>query len=54
VSGKTAAEATQLIKDAVGEITIIAGWNLSVSTLFTAVPMASAPPAEPEVYVPSY
>jgi len=54
VSGKTAAEATQLIKDAVGEITIIAGWNLSVSTLLTAVPMASAPPAEPEVYVPSY
>lgn len=54
VSGKTAAEATQLIKDAVGEITIIAGWNLSVSPLFTAVPMASAPPAEPEVYVPSY
>ena len=56
MSGKTATEATQIIKDAVGEITIVAGWNLSLSTPITAVPMAmpSAPPAEPEVYVPSY
>ena len=45
MSGKTAAEAAQLIKYAVGEVTIVAGWNLPVSTLFTAVPMASAPPA---------
>jgi hypothetical protein len=58
MSGKTAVEATQLIKDSVGEIRIVAGWNLSVSTPFTATPMPSAPPAEtneePEVYVPSY
>mmetsp|Transcript_11579 Transcript_11579/g.17796 ORF Transcript_11579/g.17796 Transcript_11579/m.17796 type:complete len:487 (-) Transcript_11579:411-1871(-) len=58
MSGKTAGEATQLIKDAVGEIRIVAGWNISVSTPFTGTPMASAPPAEtteePEVYVPSY
>ena len=58
MSGKTAVEATQLINDAVGEMRIVAGWNLSVPTPFTATPMASAPPAEtneePEVYVPSY
>ena len=55
--GKTAEEATQLIKDAVGEITVVAGWNLSVSSPIALAPIASAPPAEPnepEVYVPSY
>ena len=57
MSGKTAGEATQLIKDAVGEITIVAGWNLSVSSPIAVAPIVSSPPAgsnEPEVYVPSY
>ena len=30
MSGKTAVEANQLINDAVGEMRIVAGWNLSV------------------------
>ena len=49
--GKTAEEATQLIKDAVGEITVVAGWNLSISSPspIAVAPIASAPPAEPEV-----
>ncbi len=57
MSGKTAGEATQIIRDAVGEITVVAGWNLSVSSFIPAVPIPSAPPAEtrePEIYVPSY
>ena len=57
MSGKTASEATQIIRDAVGEITVVAGWNLSVSPTIDAAPIASAPPAETgesEIYVPSY
>ena len=57
MSGKTAQEAANLIKDAVGEIIIVAGWNLSVFSPLTTAPIASAPPAETEeteLYVPSY
>lgn len=55
--GKTASEATQIIRDAVGEITVVAGWNLSVFPSMDPAPIASAPPAEtgePEIYIPSY
>mmetsp|Transcript_13865 Transcript_13865/g.19708 ORF Transcript_13865/g.19708 Transcript_13865/m.19708 type:complete len:136 (+) Transcript_13865:509-916(+) len=48
MSGKTVQEAANLIKDAVGEIIIVAGWNLSFSSPLTAVPMASALLAETE------
>jgi C-terminal processing protease CtpA/Prc len=40
MSGKTAREAAGLIRDAVGEITIVAGWNLSVSSPFITAPIA--------------
>ena len=50
MSDKTAAEATQVIKQLVGEVTIAAGWNIPAPV--TAAPLPSAPPAEPEVYVP--
>lgn len=50
MSDKTAAESTQVIKQLVGEVTIAAGWNIPAPV--TAAPLPSAPPAEPEVYVP--
>ena len=40
MSGKTAREAANLIRDAVGEITVVAGWNLSVSSPFITAPMS--------------
>ena len=40
MSGKTAREAANLRRDAVGEITIVAGWNLSVSSPFITAPIA--------------
>jgi len=42
MSGKTARETASLIKEAVGEVTVVAGWNLSVSSPFITAPLASA------------
>lgn len=51
MSDKTAAEATQVIKQLVGEVTIAAGWNIPAPVAAVPLPSPSAPPAEPEVYV---